>query len=150
MSSRRIIATTVVLAACLGATAVSPAEGAAPLNTATATGASRPETPTLGTVSSIAIDAHSGPGGTSPGGSVSFDVWINRITHLEPFPLHFEGPVSCLDVAGHRALINFDWGGLPVTVELDDNGGGGNDGFGLTSGNPADECAAPGQPTFEF
>ena len=137
----------VAAAAALISLSLTPAATAA-VNTATATGSSRTP-PGLATVASLAIDAHSGPGGSEPGGSVSFDVYINRITHPEPFPYHLEGPVTCLDVQGHRALINFD-AGFPVTVELDDNGGNGNDGFGLTFGNVAGQCSAPGGEQFEF
>lgn len=143
----RISTAATALALLAAALTVAPA-AASRLNTATATGSSRTP-PALGTVANLAIDARSGPGGVDPGGSVSFDVYINRITHLEPFPYHLEGPVTCLDVQGHRALVNFDFG-FPVTVELDDNGDDGNDGFGLTTGNAADRCSTPGSGSFEF
>ncbi len=119
-------------------------------DTATATGASQTAPPGLGAVTDIDINAYSGPSGENPGGSVYFDVWINRITHLEPFPLNISGPVTCLNVRGNTALVNFESNFGLVTVELVDNGGGGSDGFRFGSGNTTDDCSSfPGE-TFEF
>lgn len=120
-------------------------------DTATASGATAPPPPGLGSLTDIHIDASSGPVGEAPSGSVSFDVWINRITHIEPFPLDISGPVTCLNVfSPNAALINADTSYGIVTVELVDNGGGGLDSLSFGSGNAAGDCATFPSGEFEF
>jgi hypothetical protein len=119
------------------------------LNAVNATGASRNPPTGLGAVRDIAIEAHSGPLGEDPAGDVSFAVMINRITHLEPFPFDLSGPVTCLNVVGNVALLNFD-NGFPVTIKLTDEGGDGADGFDFAYGNSADDCSSMPSGGFDF
>lgn len=122
-----------------------------PQNAVSATGASRSPPTGLGAVVDVAIDAHSGPLGEDPGGSVSFAVMINRITHPEPFPLSFSGPVTCLNVIGNVAFMNWeDWLGFPITLKLVDEGGNGRDGFNFASGNVATDCSSLPGGAFEL
>jgi hypothetical protein len=69
----------------------------------------------------IVVDAHSGPGGANPSGTVSFQVFIEGV---DGFVL-LTGPVTCLAVDGNRALLGFtDIGPAmvgPSTVEIVDN-----------------------------
>lgn len=147
----RLVATAVV-AAVLVAAAPAPAATPGAQNAVSATGASRNPPTGLGAVVDLAIEARSGPLGESPEGTASFAVMINRITHLEPFPLYFSGPVTCLNVTGDFALLNFsDSGlGLPITVELVDRGGGGADGFGIAYGNDEADCSSFPTGVLEF
>lgn len=119
------------------------------LNSVTATGASRNPPDGLGAVKGIAIEAHSGPLGEDPAGDVSFAVMINRITHLEPFPFDLAGPVTCLNVVGNVAILNFD-NGFPVTARLTDQGGDGADGFDVAYGNSAGDCSSMPSGDFDF
>lgn len=149
--SRRFAAIALALAAILLAPGAAPALATTPepLNAVTATGASRNPPTGLGAVVDLAIDARSSPLGEDPTGTVDFAVMINRITHLEPFPLSFSGPVTCLNVVGNVAILNFDYG-FPVTVKLVDAGGNGNDGFDFASGNTATDCSSFPTGAFEF
>lgn len=124
------------------------------LDTATATGSA--ETPPF---YGISIDAHSGPSGENPGGSVSFGGYY--AFKDQQLPVGVGGPVTCLNVTGNSAVIKFN-----ATVEiigihtfdprisriaLVDNGGSGLDRFDFSydvSSSPAD-CsggAPSGQP----
>jgi hypothetical protein len=158
LSGTRLGRLTLILGLALMAPALAPASGGAKppppptqqLDRATATGASQTPPPGLGAVIDIDINAFSGPSGENPGGSVSFDILINRITHPEPFPLNISGPVTCLNVSGNAALINADTSLGPVTVELVDNGGGGLDGFGVGYGNASADCSSFPSGVFEF
>lgn len=74
----------------------------------------------------IEVDAHSGPSGENPGGSVSFNP-------LGILPI--SGPVTCLDVSGNTAVMTVA-GPFPARpgftaffVKLTDNGGSGLDRF---------------------
>jgi hypothetical protein len=107
------------------AAAPPPSPPPAQLDTATATG----DNLALDDFSSsnINVDAHSGPSGENPGGSVSFDVGVERL------PL--SGPVTCLNVTGNTAVMTVS-GPFPsfpsfpeFIVKLVDNGGSGNDIF---------------------
>jgi hypothetical protein len=138
-----------VAAASVAAGAKPPAPREQQLDSATANGASRTPPAGLGAVVDIGIDAHSGPSGENPGGFVSYDVLINRITHLEPFPLNYSGPVTCLNVHGNTALINF-LDDFPVTVELVENGDAGADGFRVGYGNAEGDCSSFPDGVFEF
>src|SRR5918995_1204986 len=68
------------------------------------------------------FDAHSGPSGENPTGTVRVDVQDPSGT----FPFD-TGQVTCLDVSGNRATIGaqFGFGGLVLGVE--DNDGAGQD-----------------------
>jgi len=74
----------------------------------------------------IEIDAHSGPAGQNPGGTVSF---------VGGGILPISGPVSCLDVSGNTAVMTVDGpfpsapGFTAFLVRLVDNGGSGQDVF---------------------
>ncbi len=132
LAATMVVALLVVAPA--GATPPSPP--VAQLDTARATGDSYPF-PVLYAAYNLDIDAHGGASGENPGGTVSFDILINRITHPEPFPIHFAGVVTCLNVQRNTAVLNAettDPGG-PVTIELVDNGGGGADSFRLGFGS---------------
>ena len=78
-------------------------------------------------VSDIEVQASSGPSGEDPSGRVTF----NSFFISEPV----SGPVSCLHVAGNRAVLTADGpfasfpGVLAFTVTLVDNGGSGLDEF---------------------
>ena len=87
----------------------------------------------------IVIDAHSDPNGANAGGTVSF-VFANAAT---PPAVSFAlgGPVTCLAVSGHTAVIGFNdttsgFGNVLVTVI--DNGSG---------GSPPDEFFSDPLPT---
>jgi hypothetical protein len=105
-----------------GTAAAGPAPG---LDTATATGDNLVTDDFSAT--GIEIEAHSGPAGENPGGSVSFDVLGGTIP--------VAGPVSCLDVSGNTAVMTIDgpFPSLPgftaFLIRIVDNGGGGQDVF---------------------
>ncbi len=129
----------VVLGLALMALVFAPsASGATQLDTATATGST-------GDFFNISVDAHSGPSGENPGGSVSLGFFYNF--HGQLVAVTAGGPVTCLKVAGNTAVIGFDdtdlTGGYGV-VTLVDNGGSGSDllGGGQYSLLPID-CSAP-------
>ncbi len=85
-----------------------------------------------GVFSTIVVDAHAGPGGVDPNGTVSFSVQ-NTFT--------VAGPVTCLAVDGNRAVIGFNdvsAGFGPITVEIVDNG---------PNGTPPDSFDAAPSPT---
>jgi len=145
-------AAALLLAALVAVPVAADARSAAPepaQNTVSVTGARRNPPTGLGAVVDLAIAAHSGPLGEDPAGTVSFAVMINRITHLEPFPLYFSGPVTCLDVTANVARLNFV-DGYPITVEVVDEGGNGNDQFSFASGNSESDCSSLPDGVFEF
>lgn len=119
------LAAGVVLTAAALALPATAAAGSPGLDTATATGSHV----IAGDFSAtdIDVDAHSGPAGEDPGGSVSFSLLGDTV------PL--SGPVSCLDVSGNTAVMTMDgpFPSLPgftaMLVRLVDNGGGGQDVF---------------------
>ena len=81
----------------------------------------------------IEVDAHSGPLGENPGGTVSF---------IAGGILPVSGPVTCLDVSGNEAVMTVDGpfpeapGFTAFLVRLVDNGGGGNDLFQFFPDDP--------------
>ncbi len=132
----------VVLGLALMGLAVAPsARGAAPLDTANATGNG-------GYWSNVSIHAVSGTSGESPGGTVTFSIGS----------LYVSGPVTCLRVTGPDrgggsavsptiAIINAApttiLGGV-VTVELVDNGGNGADVMSAQQfGRTPTDCSHP-------
>ena len=86
------------------------------------------------------IDAHSGPSGENPTGTVRFV--------SEPFQIRLEGSVTCLRVSGHRAVIGMLTAtGTLVFVDATD---GTPDLIGLVFpvAQPPAPCPAPGiQPS---
>jgi hypothetical protein len=88
----------------------------------------------------LVFDAHSGPSGENPAGTVRIDV--QEASGTSTFDT---GLVTCLDVSGNRATIGarFGFGGFVVGVE--DNDGAGQDRLGLLAvGGPAPSAC----PTF--
>ena len=124
----RLLAVAVALAL---AAAIPPAAGAAPAaapefrDTASASGDNFVVDDF--SVFDIEVQASSGPSGEDPSGRVTFTTFFNS----EPV----SGPVSCLHVAGNRAVLTADGpfasfpGVLAFTVTLVDNGGSGLDRF---------------------
>jgi Bacterial Ig-like domain len=160
-----------LLGLALVALALAPATGEAKLpptpapqlDTATATGRTAVfHEPLLGNYwpwHQISVNAHSGPSGENPGGSVSFGGFaIFRLDVL----VEISGPVTCLNVTGNKAIIKFDAtlkfpdiGGEPVPpkssrIALVDNGGSGLDQFDFSYDDPTSsgDCSgeASGQP----
>ena len=86
------------------------------------------------------IDAHSGPSGENPTGTVRFV--------SEPFQIRLEGSVTCLRVSRNRAVIGMITAtGTPVFIDVTD---GTPDLIGLVFpvAPPAAPCPAPGiQPS---
>jgi hypothetical protein len=119
------------------------ASGAAQLDTVTASGGSG--------ITAINVSAQSGTSGENPSGQV---LWHSG-GGLAPT---ITGPVTCLNVTGNTAVLNFqatevDGGGsFPVgigTLELVANGGPGRDTFGFSVGarSPSD-CSPLTVPAF--
>jgi hypothetical protein len=114
----------VLIAAALAVPAT--AAGSSPgLDTATATGGNLITDDF--SASDIEVDAHSGPAGENPGGSVSFTLLGGTY--------QVSGPVNCLDVSGNTAVMTIDgpFPSLPgftaFIVKVVDNGGNGQDVF---------------------
>ena len=83
------------------------------------------------------IDAHSGPSGENPTGTVRFV--------SEPFGVRIEGSVTCLRVSGNRAVIGITAAGTPLFVDVTD---GTPDLIGVVFPGVAGPCPAPGiQPS---
>src|SRR5687767_6235022 len=76
----------------------------------------------------LVFDAHSGPSGENPAGTVRIDIESPPGGNVETFDT---GRVTCLDVSGNRATIGarFGFGGFVVGVE--DNDGAGQDRSGV-------------------
>jgi hypothetical protein len=115
----------VLIAAALAAPAAATAGSAPGFDTATATGGNLVTDDF--SASDIEVDAHSGPAGEDPGGSVSFSLLGGTY--------QVSGPVNCLDVSGNTAVMTIDgpFPSLPgftaFIVKVVDNGGGGQDVF---------------------
>jgi hypothetical protein len=141
----KLILTTAIVGGALALPSVSSAAPPPPpqLDTAMATGSSNGAAGS--TFSNIHVDAHSGPSGENPGGSVSFDstAEFQRPGGILTIPFRVSGPVTCLNVTGNEAVIKIN-----ATVELFgvespavweinlvDNGGSGLDTFGSPQGN---------------
>jgi hypothetical protein len=77
------------------------------------------------------FDAHSGPSGEHPTGSVRVDVQFDYGT--EPFD---SGEVTCLNVSGNRATIGVDLG-VGVVFAVEDNDGAGQDRLSVSVGGEA-------------
>lgn len=81
----------------------------------------------------IEVDAHSGPSGENPGGTVSF---------VAGGILPISGPVTCLDVSGNTAVMTVagPFASAPqfasFIIRLVDNGGSGLDRFEYFTNNP--------------
>jgi hypothetical protein len=80
---------------------------------------------------SATIDAHSGPSGENPTGTVNITAHANRLA----------GPVTCLNVTGNRATIgiaNADRPGEGGIIYVEDGGPGGTDAldFGAVASPP--------------
>jgi hypothetical protein len=107
----------------------------------TGTGVQPEETCTPSTCFRIVLvfDAHSGPSGENPAGTVRIDV--QGTTGTSTFAT---GQVTCLDVRGNRATVGarFGFGGLVLGVE--DNDGAGQDRLGTLAvgGPPPSACPA--------
>ena len=131
------------------------ASSAAQLDTATATGSVGAG---VSGFVNIDVNAHSGPAGENPGGSVSFGGSIEM--HGQVIPVGAAGPVTCLNVTGNTAIMKFDvtisiFGNPvavlgPAVVTLVDNGGAGLDLFGFSLSSAPTDCSAsfavPGAP----
>jgi hypothetical protein len=87
------------------------------------------------------FDAHGGPSGEQPTGTVRIDVQFDYGT--EPFAT---GQVTCLNVSGNRATIGAEFG-FGVVFAVEDNDGAGQDGLSLLTVGPPAPSVCPQVPS---
>ena len=97
---------------------------------------------TLGCSIIFVFDAHSGPSGENPTGTVRIDVQDPSGT----FPFD-TGQVTCLDVSGNRATIGFQFPGFGTVGVVEDNDGAGQDRSGLLAVGPPAPSVCPAEPS---
>jgi hypothetical protein len=145
----RLLLTVAVLAvlalvALPGASAASHDPSGAPFNEDFVTGrVVNPEecTPSLCFHLVFVFDAHGGPSGENPTGTVRIDIESPLGNVIDTFET---GRVTCLNVSGNRATVGADFS-FPAVFYLEDNDGAGKDRSGVSpflSGCPANPSMA--------